>query len=64
MSKPQPYTKADLAKGEQVVRELHGISGFEGWAEHIAKAIAAERERVLAEPDKVVTLPVVRVERY
>lgn len=44
--KSQPYTAEDFAKGEQIVRELHGIRGFDGWAERIAKAIAAERERI------------------
>lgn len=41
----QPYTKADLDRGEQIVRELHGLKGFEAWAERIAKALAEERER-------------------
>lgn len=41
----QPYTKRDLELGEQIVRELHGLKGFDAWAERIAKAIAAESER-------------------
>jgi hypothetical protein len=45
--KPQPYTAKDFEKGEQIVRELHGIKGFNGWAERVAKALAEERERVL-----------------
>lgn len=44
--KVQPYTKDDLIRGEEIVRELHGIQGFDGWAERIAKELAAERERV------------------
>jgi hypothetical protein len=38
-----PYTPEDLARGERIVRELHGLSGYEAWAEHIAKALAAAR---------------------
>lgn len=41
----QPFTAADLATGERIVRELHGLKGFDAWAERIAKALAAERER-------------------
>ncbi len=48
--KAQPYTETDLERGEQIVRQLHGIQGFEAWAEHIAKAIAAERERCKGKP--------------
>lgn len=44
--RPQPFTLADLLKGEQIVRELHGLHGYDAWAERIAKAIAAEREAV------------------
>lgn len=43
--KPQPYTKDDLERGEAIVRELHGLKGYDAWAEHIAKALAAERGR-------------------
>lgn len=32
-------------RGEKIVGELHGLSGFDAWAERIAKEIAAERER-------------------
>lgn len=39
----QPYTDEDLARGEKVVRELHGLKGYEAWAERIAKEIAATR---------------------
>jgi hypothetical protein len=39
----QPYTPEDLAQGEQIVRELHGLKGYEAWAEHIAKALAHAR---------------------
>lgn len=46
MTKPQPYTESDLRRGEKVVRELHGLRGYDAWAEHIAKVIAAERARV------------------
>ena len=42
--KPQPFTPADLKVGEQIVRELHGLNGYDAWAEHVAKAIAAARE--------------------
>lgn len=38
-----PYTKDDLKHGELVVRELHGLKGFDAWAERIAKAIAIAR---------------------
>lgn len=38
-----PYTKDDLLHGELVVRELHGLKGFDAWAERIAKAIAIAR---------------------
>ncbi len=41
--KPQPYTKYDLELGEQIVKELHGLKGFDAWAERIAKALASER---------------------
>lgn len=41
----QPFTQSDLCRGETVVKALHGIKGFEAWAERIAKEIAAERER-------------------
>lgn len=44
MMASQPYTKKDLEKAEQIVRELHGLKGFDAWAEHIAKALAAMRE--------------------
>lgn len=40
-----PYTKDDLKTGEKVVKALHGVRGFEAWAELIAKEVAAERER-------------------
>lgn len=43
--KPQPFTQADLERGEAVVKALHGLRGYETWAECIAKAIAAERDR-------------------
>lgn len=52
MLKPQPYSKTDLVKGEQIARQLLTITSLEEWTEVIAKAIAAERERILAEPDK------------
>lgn len=42
----QPYTKGDLEQGEQIVRELHSLKGFDAWAERIAKALARERECV------------------
>lgn len=42
----QPYTEEDLERGRSVVRQLHGIEGgLDGWAECIAKHLAAERER-------------------
>lgn len=41
----QPFTKADLDRGESIVKRLHGVEGFEAWAELIAKELAAERER-------------------
>lgn len=43
----QPYTERDLKRGEEVVKALHGLKGFEAWAERIAKELAAERERAL-----------------
>lgn len=42
-SRSQPYTKDDLKHGELVARELHGLKGFDAWAERIAKAIAIAR---------------------
>ena len=40
-----PYTKQDLERGEELVKRLHGVKGFEAWAELIAKELASERER-------------------
>lgn len=40
-----PYTKDDLKRGTEIVMELHGLKGFDAWAERIAKELAAERER-------------------
>lgn len=45
---PQPFTAEDLKLGEKIVMELHGIDGFAGWSEYIAKAIAALRSPPLA----------------
>jgi hypothetical protein len=45
VTKPQSYTPNDLTRGAQIVSELHGCRGFYAWAEHVAKALAAERER-------------------
>lgn len=44
----QPYTKDDLMHAEMVVQALHGLNGYDFWAECIAKVIAAERERCAA----------------
>lgn len=44
----QPYTKQDLERGEDTVRRLHGVTGFDAWAELIAKGLAAERERAIS----------------
>lgn len=41
----QPYTKEDLDRGEKIVRELHGLQGYDAWAERIAKEIASVRKR-------------------
>jgi len=41
----QPYTTDDLKRGEIIVQELHGLIGYDAWAEHIAKAIAAGRKK-------------------
>jgi hypothetical protein len=41
--KAVPYTAEDLARGERIVKELHGLQGYEAWAEHIAKALAWAR---------------------
>lgn len=41
----QPYTKDDLKRGEDVVKRLHGVTGFDAWAEVIAKELAAARDR-------------------
>lgn len=41
-----PYTKADLERGEKIVQELHGLRGYDAWAERLAKEIAVERERI------------------
>lgn len=43
----QPYTKQDLQRAEQVVQELHGLRGYNEWAERIAKEIAATREQTI-----------------
>lgn len=40
----RPYTSDDFEKGATVVRALHGLKGFDSWAERIAKALAEERE--------------------
>ena len=40
-----PYTKEDFERGERIVQELHGLRGYDAWAERIAKELAAERER-------------------
>lgn len=42
-SSVQPYTQADLEIGFEAVKALHGIKGYDGWAEHIAKVIARTR---------------------
>ena len=39
------FTTDDLARGETIVRELHGLKGFEAWSERIARALATERRR-------------------
>lgn len=39
----QPYTTADYQLGEAVVKRLHGVEGFEAWAELIAKEFAKLR---------------------
>lgn len=41
----QPYTEADLERGRDIVQRLHAVKGFDEWAEIIAKALAAERDR-------------------
>ncbi len=41
----QPFTREDLKYGEAIVQQLHGLKGYDAWAECVAKAIAAERER-------------------
>ena len=41
----QPYTENDLQRAEKLVRELHGLKGFDAWADRIAKEIAAARAR-------------------
>lgn len=41
---PQPYTKEDLRRGEEIVKELHGLKGYDAWAEHIAKALRRATE--------------------
>jgi hypothetical protein len=43
MRNDKPFTEDDLKRGEQIVMELHGLSGFAAWSEHIAKTIAALR---------------------
>lgn len=41
LSRPHPVSPAsDLQEAEQIVRELHGLKGFEAWAARIAKALA------------------------
>ena len=42
--RPRPYTKKDLERGESIVRALHGLQGFDVWAQYIAQQLAAERE--------------------
>jgi len=40
-----PYTDDDLSEGQIIVQQLHGLKGYDAWAEHIAKALAHEREK-------------------
>lgn len=42
---PRPYTQQDFDRGALIVKQLHGLEGFSKWAQHIAQALAAERER-------------------
>lgn len=44
LAKAQPFTRYDLTIGEQIVRELHGLNGYDAWAEHLAKVVASVRE--------------------
>lgn len=39
------YAEDDLRHAERIVRELHGIKGFDAWAEHIAKELSAAWHR-------------------
>lgn len=41
----QSYSAQDLRIGQETVQRLHGLAGYDAWAELIAKVIAAERER-------------------
>lgn len=43
----QPFTADDLAWGEQIVQRLHGVQGYEAWAELLAKERAALRASLL-----------------
>ncbi len=45
MTKAQPYTQDDLDRAASIVRRLHGVEGFEAWADLIAKELAEERSR-------------------
>jgi hypothetical protein len=40
-----PYTENDLKRAQDLVKELHGLKGFDAWANRIAKEIAAARAR-------------------
>lgn len=40
----QWYSKEDLKRAEEIVKELHGIKGYDAWAEHIAKALRRAKE--------------------
>jgi hypothetical protein len=44
----QPFTACDLKLGEKIVMELHGLTGFNAWAEHLAKVVAALRSALPA----------------
>jgi hypothetical protein len=51
----QPFTFADLKWGEAIVQRLHGVKGYDAWAEMLAK----ERASIMAGIDwqPIHTLP-------
>lgn len=49
----QWYSQQDLKRAEEIVKELHGLKGYDAWAEHIAKALRQAKEAGI---DKALTV--------